>query len=365
VQTAEVRRRFASRTGSERAAPLLLSRRLSFGAEAGLVRRARAAADGLRQEAATATPFRAAVATEAARHASGLSTIATLRVHETIRLLCARVKPRALIVSWEGHAWERIAFHAARSVDPTTQCIGYQHTVLFPRSHAVKRALGGDFDPDVLLTVGEITRDRILETGSFSETSTVVYGSHRRAPATDVRPPDFTRARCLVLPEGLEGECVRLFQFAVEAAVCTPEMIFVFRTHPVLPMSRLARDHGFLRTLPPNVEISREAQIGIDFARCGWALYRGSSAALHAVLAGIRPVYVEAPDELAFDPLFALRQWRRSIRSADEFAALVANDMAANAEERRKEWEPAREFCDRYVTEPQPAVVAGILNAKA
>lgn len=363
VQRAGVRRRFAWRAGSPRSAPLLFPRRLSFGAESRLVRRARTAAKCLRDEDRTATQSRGIVAAEAARRASSPSAIATLRIHEAIRLICERTKPRALIVTWEGHAWERIAFHAARSVDLSVQCIGYQHTVLFPRSHAVKRALGGNYDPDVLLTLGEITRERILRTGNLSATQVVVYGSHRRAPSSDVRPPDFTRSRCLVIPEGLERECVRLFKFAIEAAVRIPEMTFVFRTHPVLPMSRLLSDHPFLRTLPSNVEVSREAHIALDFSRCSWALYRGSSAVIHATLAGIRPVYVDAPNELAFDPLFALRHWRRSVSSADEFAGLLADDIIGDAVEQRSEWEFAREFCDRYVMEPQFAVVAGILSA--
>lgn len=52
-----------------------------------------------------------------------------------------------------------MAFHAARAINPEVQCIGYQHTVLFPRTHALKRPLGASFDPDAILTIGHVTGD--------------------------------------------------------------------------------------------------------------------------------------------------------------------------------------------------------------
>lgn len=328
-----------------------------------MYRRARVAASALRQDASAAqTAFQRAVALEAARHATTRSTIASLRLHDAVKRLCARFRPRALIVTWEGHAWERLAFHAARTVDSNVRCIGYQHAVLFPRTHALKRSLGKSYDPDVILTVGEVNRDILRVSHGLRGIPIVTYGSHRRVAVAEQRRGGDASTRCIVIPEGLESECLALFDFALTAAACLPDLQFVLRTHPVFPFDWLARHHSRLRALPSNVRVSDQADISADFSQCDWAIYRGSSAAVHAVLAGVRPVYVEFLGELPIDPLFALGGWRRHVTTVEEFGALVATDRATASEDRHREWEPARAFCDRYVVAPDPDIVRGLLT---
>jgi hypothetical protein len=341
---------------------IVLPRWSTFSQECRFVRRARLSALTLLQETTAAqASFKRAVALEAANHAVTRSTIASLRLHSAVKQLCARFRPRALFVTWEGHAWERLAFHAARSVDRTIRCIGYQHTVLFPRSHALKRSLGGEYDPDVILTPGDVNRDVLRVSDGLRGISIMTYGSHRRTAASSRRAPDAS-TRCLVIPEGLESECLKLFDFALTAAARMPNTQFVLRTHPFLPFYSLARRHPHFRTLPGNVRVSDRVAIIDDFARCDWALYRGSSAAIQTVLAGVRPVYVERPGELPFDPLFALEGWRRHVATVESLGAVVAVDRAAAAEDRRREWEPARAFCDRYFVLPDPDIIQGILT---
>jgi hypothetical protein len=132
--------------------------------------------------------------------------------------------------------------------------------------------------------------------------------------------------------------------------------------HPVLPFERLVRWYPRFRALPANVSVSTEADIGADLARCDWALYRGSSAAVYAVLAGVRPVYVERAGELCIDPLYTLRGWRRIVSDVKGFAGLVAADRALALTDRQREWEPARAFCDRYAAPPDTQVLHGLVT---
>lgn len=341
---------------------IVLPRRSTLAQEGRLVRRATIAASSLRQDASAArTVFAREVALEAARHAGAGSTIASLRFHGAVKQLCERFRPRAVIVLWEGHAWERLAFHAARAVDPAVRCIGYQHAILFPRAHALKRSLGPAYDPDVVLTIGDITRDDLKDSDGLRGIPILVYGSHRRM-ANAKRRTDDASTRCLVVPDGIESECMMLFEFALTAAAGHPELQFVLRTHPVLPFEQLAWRHSHLRNMPANVRVSDQADIAADFARCDWALYRGSSAAVHAVLAGARPIYLEHPGELRIDPLFAMEGWRRYAATVKEFGAVVAGDRAMASHDRQVEWEPARAFCDRYVALPDPGVVRRLLS---
>jgi hypothetical protein len=99
-----------------------------------------------------------AVRETAAAEAVSFGSRSDLRVYYQIFELVARLQPSSIVITFEGHGWERLAFRAARAARPGIRCIGYHHTILFPRQHAIRRPLGSGFDPDVLLTVGSITQ---------------------------------------------------------------------------------------------------------------------------------------------------------------------------------------------------------------
>jgi len=344
------------------ASRIVLPRRSTFRQESHFVRRARCVArDLLRQARIARDSFDSSVAREAARQAASGSTIAALRFHADVKRICARFRPRAVFVTWEGHCFERLAFCAARSVDPGVRCVGYQHTVLFPRAHALKRPLGREYDPDALLTLGDVTRDILKGCEGLSRIPIMTYGSHRRPNVIARRAPD-AAARCLVIPEGLELECLTLFDFALAAAARMRDVEFVLRMHPVFPFEGFARQHARFRALPANVRVSAEADINADFARCDWALYRGSSAVVHAVLTGVRPLYLQRPGEMTIDPLFTLHDWRRHVATVEALESVITADRAARPEERLREWEPARSFCARYVVSPNPDIVHSLLT---
>jgi hypothetical protein len=343
------------------AARLLLPRARALGAELRALSEARreggrlVAAARLMEDGEVA-----AIANAAAAHAATESTLATLRLHAQVTELCRRYRPRAVVVTYEGHAWERVVFQAARAVDDSVQCIGYQHTILFPGSHAVGRAIGPPYDPDVVLTVGDVTRDLLRARRESPETRFVTYGTHRRSSGRRQRVND--RPQCLVIPEGLESECVTLCDFAIECARRSPHVRFVLRMHPVFPFERLLERHSRFAELPANVVLSECADIADDFAMCRWALYRGSSAAVHALLAGVRPFYVHRPEDPSIDPLDALDTWRIWVADPEEVSARMERDGGMTA----GEWEAAsigaRSFADRYVMAADPEVVAALLR---
>jgi hypothetical protein len=342
-------------------ARLVLPRWHRFSEELWNIRRIKRAARNLQDELKLEMPRVNVIAKEAARHALRPPTLVALRTQTAVELLCRRFRPRLIVTTWEGHPWERLALHGARKAIPDIRCAAYQHTILLPRSHALRRTLGRQYDPDVVLTVGDVNREILATSPGLSRIPVLTYGSHRRFAGMPARAAD-APTRCLVIPEGLESECVRLCDFAIAAALTMPNLRFVVRMHPVLPFDKLARHHSRFRTLPRNVQVSGELDIIGDFAKCNWAIYRGSSAVTHAVLAGVRPIYLEKPGEMPIDPLFALTRWRRKVADTESFKQVVEDDLRAAPEERWREWDPARSFCDRYVMPANPQVVADLLQ---
>jgi hypothetical protein len=308
------------------------------------------------------SPLERQVRHAAAGEAVSFASRGDLRLYGQVRELVHRLQPDCIVVTYEGHGWERLAFHAARSVRPGIRCIGYHHTILFPRQHAIRRPLGPAWDPDVLLTVGAITRDALLESFPEAPPQLDVLGSIR-APRTRAMTTDETRdAACLVIPDGTVPECRRVFGFALECARLLPHTTFIFRTHPVLPFDAIAASTPALRTLPPNVEVSLHS-IEHDVRRSRWTLYRGSSAVLAAVLGGVRPLYLDAAGELPIDPLYRLAAWRRAVAQPQDVVAVIREDQARTAPD--PEARVAFEFCFDYLQSLRPDVLVRAMNPRA
>lgn len=340
------------------AARIVLPRVLRYAEEWALLARAKQAATEISayRDRLTDTDERRVI-DAAIRAAMSSATVSTLRIQALIGRLCARLKPKVVIVTWEGHAWERAAFHAARLANASTACLGYQHTIFQRHSHALMRSLGTAYDPDGLLAMGYVTAEALRNAWNEHSVPVSVYGSHRRYTGTPLPKSDAAGSQCLVIPEGLEAECLSLIDFTFRAAALLKELRFVIRMHPVLPFDDFVHRHPGLRKLPVNVRVSTSRDIENDFAESNWALYRGSSAAVHAVLAGLRPIYISAPEELAIDPLFSLDVWRRTVSSIQELQSTIATDEDTPATTRSTEWIAARAYCEKYVISPRSEVV--------
>lgn len=255
------------------------------------------------------------------------------RIGWQIEELVRRLLPRALVVTYEGHAWERVAFASAKQALSTISCAGYQHAMMFPHQHAACRSLGGTYDPDHVLTAGAMAFQQMKGLSGFERVSFSILGSSRgfaaKTAGSASAVPD-SRRGCLVLPEGIDSECHLLFGFSLDCAARCPEIDFVWRLHPVVAFATLQQKNDRLRSLPPNVRLSTDP-MEADLAACACTLYRGTTAVVQAVGAGLRPVYLEIPGEMTVDPLHALGGWKAIVRTVDDFAYIAAEAPAAGA----------------------------------
>lgn len=330
--------------------------------ELALLARALRARRAMRRAAATAAePFDRIVAAEAARHMSLQLVLPALRLHAQVRAICERLRSRIVVTLYEGHAWERCVWAGVDAAGPAALRVGYQHTVVWRLTHAIRTAPGGSrqYRPDVVLTSGPLTAEDLRTNGDLGGAEVLPFGSYRRPGPTVVADAPASGDGILVLPDGIISETAILFGFACEAARATPRTRFVLRTHPLIPFERVAATIG--RPLPPNVEVST-GTLEEDLARSRGVLYRGSSAVLTAVLAGLKPYYLERPGEVAFDPLERLDGWRERVEDVPSFAERLAADGRSPEPERRAAWEHARSYCDRYLAPVRETAIDELLE---
>jgi hypothetical protein len=161
-----------------------------------------------------------------------------------------------------------------------------------------------------------------------------------------IQPKNLDKASCLVLPEGIYSECHLLLNFSLACAYLCPEIQFVWRLHPIINFNSLIWRNLKFRKLPKNIVLSC-SDFDEDLSRCRWALYRGTTAVIQAVLAGIKPIYLELPKELTVDPLYELKYWRISVASVEEFKKVMRFEKNNNLNE-SYEFKKAETYCRNF-----------------
>lgn len=288
------------------------------------------------------------------------STTGNLRLESLVRQACRIARPTAVVTMLEGHAWERCVYRAARARDPKTIRVGYQHTIIRKHAHGIRRGLGTEKDPDLVLCMGPASCRDLSENSTIRDAAFHVFGTPRmqRDPGGNARDPDGT---CLILPEGLQDEAHLLFSTAISAARMAPDLRFLFRCHPIMPYHRI---EGLPSPdqFPPNVRLSTRTAIEDDFERASTILYRGSSAVVYGILSGLRPFYLEVPNELTLDPIHALREWRERVSGATDLIEALATDSREAKEDREAAWAVARGFCANMSVAERPEGLASLVE---
>jgi len=283
----------------------------------------------------------------------------SLRMSKEIDALVSKMRPKLIVVTHEGHAWERIFFASARRAFPSVRCIGYQHAAVFRLQHALIRKLTSQYNPDHILTAGSISKCQLENEPDLKGIPISILGSNRYLNRVKInaereamalgRFNNLTGRVCLVIPEGTPSECQILFDFSFRCAQSYPEIQFVWRMHPILPFESLKSQNGNFNNLPENITISRQIIEG-DIARSRWALYRGSTAIIQAVVAGLRPIYLAIPNELTIDPLYEAGAGRVIVKSVAEFYQAILLDFDVPKTQLGLEFKKTQKYCENLFT---------------
>ena len=343
-----------SRTAPPR---IILSASLSIAEEIGFSRHAAREQQKLR-ELVVKLPngLLRSVAARAATEALSGATTANLRLHHQISSLVRTLKPKALVVTHEGHAYERIAFHAARSAIPNIICIGYQHAAIFQLQHAIRQLLAPKFNPDHILTAGTVAQRQLRNSetlagipisilGSPRSTKTTTHSSNQPSPLA--YETNSARPACVVVPEGIESECNTLFAFALECALALPNINFIWRLHPIVSFKTLLKRNRRLTKRPTNIELS-DKTLEEDIARCRWALYRGTTAVVQEVMGGLSPIYLQIPGEMAIDPLYEIDKGKFVVRTPAEFVTVVGTSGETSDNTHQQERAELVDYCSKF-----------------
>jgi hypothetical protein len=313
------------------------------------------------------------VIARASEEAFSGGALTALRMASQIGALVDMVQPKAIVVTHEGHAWERMAFASSRKSSKDVFCIGYQHAALFQLQHAIRRNLSSQYNPDNILTAGKVGKKELEGAPGLNGIPITVLGSNRSFKGTAIggvrkmqpgKLGHFDDLSCLVIPEGITSECHLLFEFSLACARFFPEVQFIWRLHPIVTYESLKAQNPKLKNLPRNIFLSKAA-LEDDIARCRWTLYRGTTVVVQAVVAGLRPIYLRLPGEMTIDPLYELKGWRVCVETIGDFHRVITDDqngltLDGESESRAS----AEDYCGDFFTFLNPDVLEDILVSK-
>jgi hypothetical protein len=234
-------------------------------------------------------------------------------------------RPKLVIFTFEGHAWERLAISASKQRNHKIITVGYIHSSIYEAHHSITRWFGTNLEPTSVVTSNDLST-RIL-TANVKRTGQEIYtvGSVRELFGP-LQAGSKNRGKvCLVLPEGIESEMERLFCITLSCALLCPEVQFIWRFHPLINGTNYLEKNKRFHNLPQNIYIA-EGDLLSDLSEAKWAVYRGSSSIIQAVSAGVFPIslYIEGDD--CIDPLHSLSLSSVVVSNATDLANFLRDN---------------------------------------
>jgi hypothetical protein len=159
-----------------------------------------------------------------------------------------------------------------------------------------------------------------------------------------------------VLPEGIPSECQYLFNFSIACSKKFPNIRFIWRLHPIVNLQKLRHRNCELKKLPPSISISGDSLVN-DFAKSDVLLYRGSTAAVQAIAAGLQPIYLQAKKELSIDPLHEINNYITKIKNIQEFGKAINIAKRKGSERYNKKKLQIQKYCKSFYTKLNPSVL--------
>ena len=154
----------------------------------------------------------------------------------------------------------------------------------------------------------------------------------------------------MVLPDGNIDECIDLCTFVLNTANKNPQINFVIRLHPLNSIEMIINKNKIFKKLPQNLKFTKNIDMRDDFNNSRSAVYRGSGAAIHAVMNGCIPIYISKPDSLSIDPINEIKKGKRIVSSDSELNAIFVNDSSKNHKEILDELDELFIYCKNYFT---------------
>ena len=238
----------------------------------------------------------------AAIDALSFSSITNLIIYKSVKKILNKSKITKLIMTWEGHPWERYItkFCSSKNIN----IYGYIHAGPFKTQYSAHRYLGNEYKPKFLLSPTLISQ-KLLKL-YFSQKS-IVIGSYKSRMINKYKKllnsknlnSSKKSKSLLLIPSGTVKDVKNLLQIA--CAIQSEELTIRIRLHPGIQRNKNLIDHIYKNINNTNnkkkiifsrISLNKDIQLTTHF------LYTGSTASLECLAGGLTPIHLNRENEL-------------------------------------------------------------------
>ena len=233
-------------------------------------------------------------------------------------------KPKVIITTFEGYGWERLCFSIAKKKNKKIRCIAYQHTALSHNNVSAFYKIKKNYQPNLIWCSDKKSFNKmkgkkinkILHIGSLKHNKEKDYKiSHNFQKKVRT---------CLVIPEGINDECLKLLQFSINCCEEDKSLKFIWRFHPITKINKILKSLNFKNVLLNNqIIVSKEKKIFKDISKSNFVLYRGSSAVVESVKKGLIPLYLNSDQNINIDPLKEVNNKKNYVNNVKDFISKI------------------------------------------
>lgn len=265
--------------------------------------------------------------------------------------------PRALFYTFENQPWEKAMLAGFRHALPRTMLIGVQHAPLAQRhlcAYPSRRQWQDGTAPDLLVTIGNAFRDRLLALGAPTE-RVAVGGALRHADLL-AKPPlsaaklgtqELVLVTCSMDPR----ESLELAYKAIAATALIPGVRLVVNFHPMIEESVRATIRARLARLVDCSHVEFASGAAAQWLeRAHILVYSASSTGLEAAIAGVPAVFVGSDIMLDTDPMAEAQTPK--CRTPDQLRRQIVA-LLTDIETRKAAIDAGRAFIARDLSLPQ------------
>lgn len=245
-----------------------------------------------------------------------------------------------VLLTFEGHAWERLVINAAKINNINT--IAYNQSGIFRLQHSVLRPLTQGYNPNIVMTPGVMSYNKF----KYKLNNILIknIGSNRNKDNNIISNNKHHNSKnnILVLPEGIKSEAILLINFLKKLYIENKEFIFYIRMHPEYDLNKLNKDIN-LKKLPSNIIFTKDNFDSVC-KKCNFVLHRGSTSVLEAVSRGLIPLYLLQKNEIIFSPI------SEKLRKYNIIKYINTNDFKKNTDYLKKNQFDLKliEFANKY-----------------
>jgi surface carbohydrate biosynthesis protein (TIGR04326 family) len=267
--------------------------------------------------------------------------------------------PRALFYTFENQPWEKAMLAGFRHALPGTMLIGMQHAPLAERhlcAYPSQRQWQDGTTPDLLVTIGDGFKDRLVALGAPAE-RIAVGGALRHADLL-AKPPlssaklgtqQVVLATCSMDPR----ESLELAYKAIAATAPIPDVRLVVNFHPMIEESIRTAMRKRLARLVDCSHVEFASGAAAQWLECAHILvYSASSTGLEAAIAGVPAVFVGSDIMLDTDPMAEAQTPK--CRAPDQLRRQIVT-LLNDIEARQSAIDAGRAFIARNLSPPKVA----------